>query len=402
MSTELKVIRNIEQYQAYLEEVETLMDVDTSLDNNAQERLDLICLLIQDYESKHFHLDLPDPIDAIIFRMKELNLKQTDLAPYFGTTSRVSEILNRKRKLTVEMIRALSIGLGISSEVLIGYTEINKSSNGIDWKKFPIKEMEKRGWINIPRQGEITQIIDNFLSNSGLNFSAASYKRTLNGEAYSPNTKFALHAWLSRVVQKSRENKINLGEFEPKKLNADFLREIAQLSWFDKGPLLAIEALEKNGISIIIEPQLKGTRVDGACLKDEDGTPIIALSLRYDRLDNFWFTLLHELAHVWKHLHEQDTFIDDLELASTDRKEAEANRLAREAFIPRGMWKTTEAFLNPTQNSIEKLAHDLKIHPAIIAGRLRRENNNFTIFNDLIGRNQVRHFFEPLEFLTMR
>ncbi len=149
MSIELKVIRTAEQYKAYLEHVEVLMDADTSKDQEAKDRLDLLCLLIQDYESKNFQLDIPDPIDAIIFRMKELNLKQADLAPYFGTTSRVSEVLNRKRKLTVEMIRELSIGLGISAEILISPTEVNTQKNEqLDWKKLPIKEMEKRGWIN--------------------------------------------------------------------------------------------------------------------------------------------------------------------------------------------------------------------------------------------------------------
>ncbi|MBJ8453133.1 ImmA/IrrE family metallo-endopeptidase [Acinetobacter bereziniae] len=397
---ELKVIRTAEQYKAYLEQVEALMDKDSIKNQKDKDDLDLLCLLIQDYESKNFQLDIPDPIDAIIFRMRELNLKQADLALYFGSTSRVSEVLNRKRKLTIEMIRALSIGLGISAEILIGYTERKEPTDNINWKKFPIKEMEQRGWIKIPQKNEIAQILDNFLTSSGLNFSSTSYKRTLNGEAYSPNTKFALHAWLSRVVQKSRENRSHLGEFFQEKLNANFLREIAQLSWFDKGPLLAIEALEKNGISIIIEPQLKGTRVDGACLRDEDGTPIIALSLRYDRLDNFWFTLLHELAHVWKHLNEQDTFIDDLEHSSIDRKEAEANRLAREAFIPRGIWKTSDAYLNPSKETIFSLARNLKIHPSIIAGRLRIESENYMIFNDVIGNKELRKLFNS-EFSHM-
>lgn len=151
MSIELKVIRTAEQYKAYLEHVEVLMDADTSKDQEAKDRLDLLCLLIQDYESKNFQLDIPDPIDAIIFRMKELNLKQADLAPYFGTTSRVSEVLNRKRKLTVEMIRELSIGLGISAEILISPTEVNTQKNEqLDWKKLPIKEMEKEVGLIYP------------------------------------------------------------------------------------------------------------------------------------------------------------------------------------------------------------------------------------------------------------
>jgi HTH-type transcriptional regulator/antitoxin HigA len=103
-------------------------------------------------------------------------------------------------------------------------------------------------------------------------------------------------------------------------LSASFLRDLAQLSWFEKGPLLAIEFLEKHGIAIIIEPSLKGTRIDGAALKDIDGQPIIGLSLRYDRLDNFWFTLLHEVAHIWKHVHNEETFLDDLDASSMIKK----------------------------------------------------------------------------------
>ncbi|WP_230586887.1 ImmA/IrrE family metallo-endopeptidase, partial [Ralstonia solanacearum] len=125
--------------------------------------------------------------------------------------------------------------------------------------------------------------------------------------------------------------------------SSEFLREIAQLSWFEQGPLLAVEFLEKHGIVVVIEPQLKGTALDGAALKDSDGTPIIALTLRQDRLDNFWFTLLHEVAHLWKHVDQDETFLDDLDASSEDRREVEANRLAREAFIPRVTWKRSDA-----------------------------------------------------------
>lgn len=403
MSTEIKVIRTEEQYRAYLEQVEALMDVDTSKDQAAKDRLDLLCLLIQDYETRHFQLDIPDPIDAIIFRMKELNLKQADLAPYFGTTSRVSEVLNGKRKLTVEMIRAISIGLNIPVETLIAPSQARGPSDSeIDWKKFPIKEMEKRGWINVSTKKNITSVIDDFFNSVGLNFSTVAYKRTLHGEAYSPQTKFALNAWLARVVQKSRLNRESLNHYDSNLINKDFLRKIAQLSWFNDGPIQAIQLLQNFGISIVIEPQLKGTRVDGACLKDTDGTPIIALTLRYDRIDNFWFTLLHELAHVMKHIDRQDTFVDDLEHDSVDQMEAEANRLAKEAFIPRGMWKTTEAFIKPSYATIEKLSKELHIHPAIIAGRLRQEKNDYTLFNDLIGLNQIKNLFQQPEFSIMR
>ncbi|MEN1395396.1 hypothetical protein AAIH23_34865, partial [Pseudomonas aeruginosa] len=66
--------------------------------------------------------------------------------------------------------------------------------------------------------------------------------------------------------------------------------------------MLAKKLLEEAGISVVIEPHLKGTMLDGAALLDTDGTPIIGLTLRNDRIDNFWFTLIHEVAHIWKHM----------------------------------------------------------------------------------------------------
>ena len=173
-----------------------------------------------------------------------------------------------------------------------------------------------------------------------------------------------------------------------------FSKELAQLSWSDRGPLLAVEFLEKHGIAVVFEPHLRGTLLDGAALKDADGTPIVGLTIRHDRLDNFWFTLLHEVAHLWKHVSDQDAFLDDLDASSEDRRESEANRLAREAFIPRLVWKRSDAFISPSKTSIDALSRELKIHPAIIAGRLRRETGNYQLFNDLVGNGEVRAMFK--------
>lgn len=187
--------------------------------------------------------------------------------------------------------------------------------------------------------------------------------------------------------------KSQLGKFDPDVLSASFLRELAQLSWPEKGPLLAVEFLNRYGIVVVIEEHLKGTQLDGAALKDSDGTPIVGLTLRYDRIDNFWFTLLHEVAHIWKHVDDNDAFLDDLEASSEDRREAEANRLAREAFIPRLIWKRSAAFQSPSRETVLQLSRELRIHPAIIAGRIRRETGNFKILTDLVGQGEVRSLF---------
>lgn len=331
--------------------------------------------------------------------MQEQGLRQADLVPYFGTRSRVSEVLARKRPLTVNMIRALSSGLGISTETLVGVdsAEVGSSEKeDVDWNCFPVKEMVARGWIQKLSNKSIESakdLVSSFISEVGMQFGSAAFRRTLGGDAYSPSTRYALHAWLARVIQRARERKPALGVFDRGVFSPAFMRELSQLSWFEHGPILAVEFLEKHGIAVIVEPHLKGTLLDGAALQDSDGTPIIGLTIRFDRLDNFWFTLLHEVAHLWKHVNVDETFLDNLDASSEDRRELEANRIAKEALIPRISWKRSDAYFNPSNQAIDKLSRELKIHPAIIAGRLRKERENYTIFNDIVGHGQVRKHF---------
>lgn len=395
---EAKVIRTENQYAAYLNEVEKLISEGPKLNSEDSERLELLTVLLESYENSKYPVETPDPIDAILFRMNEKGLKQADLIPYFGTSSRVSEVLNRKRPLTVQMIRALTIGLGISADTLVGASVIETSSSkkSVDWSKFPIKEMTRRGWIeNIGKaaKNNLEEVVKGFIADAGLEFGTASFRKRFYGEAETPTSKYALHAWLARVIQRARVRKPNIGHYNHDEMSLAYLKELAQLSRFETGPLLAVEQLENSGISVIIEPALKGTLLDGAALRDTDGTPIIGLTLRYDRLDHFWFTLIHEVAHIWKHVGENEAFLDDLESSSEDRKEAEANRLATEAFIPRVQWRRSDAYRAPDRNTIERFAKDLKIHPAIVAGRLRRESENYSLFSDMVGQNQVRQLF---------
>jgi len=399
MLMDAKVIRSEEQHQEYLHEIQNLIALGPQPGTDAAERLELFTVLVEAYENQKFPIEAPDPVSAILFRMQEQGLRQADLVPYFGTRSRVSEVLARKRPLTVNMIRALSSGLGISTETLVGVdsAEVGSSEKeDVDWNCFPVKEMVARGWIQKLSNKSIESakdLVSSFISEVGMQFGSAAFRRTLGGDAYSPSTRYALHAWLARVIQRARERKPALGVFDRGVFSPAFMRELSQLSWFEHGPILAVEFLEKHGIAVIVEPHLKGTLLDGAALQDSDGTPIIGLTIRFDRLDNFWFTLLHEVAHLWKHVNVDETFLDNLDASSEDRRELEANRIAKEALIPRISWKRSDAYFNPSNQAIDKLSRELKIHPAIIAGRLRKERENYTIFNDIVGHGQVRKHF---------
>lgn len=114
---DIKLIRTEEDYQKTLERMEEIFDA--PIGTIESDEADILALLIDEYEKKNYPIDAPDPIEAIKIRMEEMNLKQVDLIPEIGGKSRVSEILNKKRKLTVDMIRKLASRLQLSAELLI-------------------------------------------------------------------------------------------------------------------------------------------------------------------------------------------------------------------------------------------------------------------------------------------
>jgi len=117
MATELKPIRNEVDYEAALSEAQKLWGAKTGTPDG--DRLDILATLIDVYEANHHPIDPPDPVEAILFRMEQQGLTRKDLEPLIGPRNRVADILNRKRGLSIEMIRQLHDRLGISAEVLI-------------------------------------------------------------------------------------------------------------------------------------------------------------------------------------------------------------------------------------------------------------------------------------------
>jgi HTH-type transcriptional regulator/antitoxin HigA len=108
-----------QEYRELLNEFKQLLFIDPSPNTPENDRLELLSLLIQDYEAKNFHFEPIDAVDAILFRMDQQGLKPKDLVPYLGSRSKVSEVLNRKRPLSLKMIRALHDGLGIPFDSLM-------------------------------------------------------------------------------------------------------------------------------------------------------------------------------------------------------------------------------------------------------------------------------------------
>ena len=120
----IEPIKTEDDYQAALSRLDEIFDAPDGTPES--DELDILGLLVDEYEKEHYPIDSPDPIEAIKIRMEELNMRQVDLIPVIGGKSRVSEILNRKRRLTIQMIRKLKKRLNLSAELLIRDYELLK------------------------------------------------------------------------------------------------------------------------------------------------------------------------------------------------------------------------------------------------------------------------------------
>jgi len=401
----IKVIKNDEEYNAALSEIDRLLDIDPDPGTEDADRLELLAVLVERYESEKSGPSFPiDPIEAIRFRMEQGGLTQRDLVPYLGSRSKVSEVLSRKRPLTLQMIRALNSGLGIPAKSLLQDADVSLlSESSIDWGRFPVREMAKLGWIGEAAKtvkGRAEEIMRQLLAEIGpVKDIALQFRMTEHVRSAREMDEFALLAWTARVIQ--RANKMKLaGEYEHGSVHLEFMRSLAQQSWSDSGPLLAREYLAKHGIALVVERHLSKTRLDGAAITVSKNRPIVALTIRYDRIDNFWFSLMHELAHIHLHMGDEPTgYYDDLESEDQGlQHEREADRRASEALIPEADWKDSRARVHKSPEAAKALAEHLGIHPAIVAGRIRHESREYQKLNNLVGHRKVRNLFPEVNW----
>lgn len=400
----IKVIKSNEDYTHAMARLSALMSLDPKAGSKEDNELELLALVIEDFERKIVPPSVPAPVDAILFRMDQMSLGRKDLEQYVGSTSKVSEVLSRKRPLSLSMIRRLHQGLGIPADVLIGCEENKRAILGkepdMDYTMFPLKEMLDRGCFG-DFKGNAQRLRD-YAEDLLLKFmhgllpkqdEPAFLRAPLHQRGVRGADGHALLAWRLCVLKKARAMPAPR-EYKKGILTPKWMKDLVRLSVFEDGPRLAREQLGMAGITLVTELHFKGTYLDGAAMLD-GGRPVVALTLRHDRLDNFWFVLMHELAHVAKHLDEANpVFTDDLDSpGAQDRKECEADELAQEALIPQAAWEKSAVRSSHLAKDVIALAEKLGIHPAIVAGRVRHETKNYRILAKLLGHGLVgRHF----------
>ena len=395
----IRPIRTETDYDSALAQIESLMNA--APNTEAADTLDVLATLVEDYETKHFPIESPDPLDAVLFRMEQAGLKPADMSKYLGGRARVSEILAGKRSLTLTMIRALNTHLGIPAASLIGNPRSKKTTDKtLDLSKFPLREMKKRNWFpanNSSDEEKLQALIS--MAGGRAAMPSAFYKKTTSPRLNARTDPFALQAWCMKIQSIARSKPLKT-VFHRDSIDTSFLQFLARLSRLSDGPKHAVSAIESKGVRVVYLKHLPQTYLDGAAMLTVENHPVIGLTLRHDRLDNFWFCIIHEMAHVWKHLSpENRLLIDDLELHDSGGStrceiEDEADQLSQDALIPPDQWALFCEKTKPTQQRVMDFAQSINVHPAVVAGRVRRETKNYRRLSSLIGSNEVVKHFE--------
>ncbi len=312
-------------------------------------------------------------------------------------------------KRLVDVVGALGLEVSEIAELRgsLASQDVPEDNGSIDWTRFPIREMYRRKWFEDFCKGSGS--LDAALKN-GEDLVKAYVSRVLRKptpallrkhvRSGSAMDRYALLAWQCRVLDLAARCRPE-NTFRRRAADSEWLKGLVQCSQHEDGPKRAGKYLEDSGINLVIEPHLQHTYLDGAALLLR-GRPVIGLTLRYDRLDNFWFTLIHEVIHVIRHIRKgclEDIYddLEDLE-AVANAMEKETDELTGNALVPDDVWETDLARYLQTQEAISALAAELEISPAIIAGRIRRETNNYMTLTDLVGQGEVRRHFGEVKF----
>jgi HTH-type transcriptional regulator / antitoxin HigA len=323
---------------------------------------------------------------------EKLNMKPQQVQRYEAT-----DYMGASLARLIEVSRALGVK---ASETFEGSKQVGGSifvwrdAEDIVWSQLPYNEMIKRKWFAVPRNANPLDCAKQyFLHAAGPQFATALHRKKMHSGNV-PN-EYALLAWQARILERARNlvAQSKLAEFE---LNNRWLTELISLTKRQNGPAMARQLLAAKGIALVIERHLPGSYLDGAAMLGDESRPVIGLTLRYDRLDNFWFVLLHELGHVFLHLFDElrYDFFDEEGALDNDSIEAEADKFALDALIPEALWDQCLSRFAISEEAVHIDADNLGVDPSIIAGRIRKELNNYTILNNLVGQGQVRTKFE--------
>jgi HTH-type transcriptional regulator / antitoxin HigA len=330
-------------------------------------------------------------------------LSQTDLADQLGMKPQQIQRYEATNYMSASLARLIEVAKALKVKISESFEAADNASgaifawsdlNDVSWSRLPIKEMVRRKWLEVrPGESALEATRDFFVHSAGPQFATAHHRKKVRA-GNMPN-EFALLAWQARILSVAHRI-YERGDVKPFELNDSWLKELVELTRRKNGPCEARELLAERGITLIIERHLPGTYLDGAAMLSAFSQPVVALTLRYDRLDNFWFVLFHELGHVFLHLMDnlKFDFFDEEDGSEMDAIEKEADDFALNTLISPDAWAQCLSRFAINEEAVRIDAENLGIDVSIIAGRIRKERNNYTILNELVGQNVVRKQLE--------
>jgi HTH-type transcriptional regulator/antitoxin HigA len=328
---------------------------------------------------------------------------QEELADVLGLSPKhLNSILLDKQPLNIENAKKLASAFNTSPQYWLNLdndyrlwleqekreqTAVVEAKAAI-YSRMPVRDMMKKGWLQPTRDiKELTGEVKRFWGISSLDFTfleEAVLPLCKKSEAYNQFNASYAATWYQMAKAYSRSFKITAYN---KTALENLYKNMIGYTTLANGIKLFIKELNVCGVTFFVLPHLEKTYLDGAAFL-LDGKPVIVYTARYKRIDNFWFTVAHEIAHVLKHLNEKTPFVlDDLREQTTDKQEEEANKLAAKHL------KHTEIlnFLEPNINyltvaKVEECSAKYNVHPAIIIGALafnqKLSYRNQSLFNE--------------------
>lgn len=322
------------------------------------------------------------PGDLIKEELEARGWTQTDLSEIVGRPLRViNEILSGKKTITPETAQGLGEAFGVGAQFWLNmessyrlhvYRNKNESVNNVTrkaalYEKAPIKDMLKRGWIEPTESIDVLEKqIDDF-------FAEPLYAAARKSTSYNETTN-AQRAWLYRA--KHLASAIHANKYSKQRMLAG-LDDLKALMIEPEEVRHVPRLLSDLGVKFLIVEHLPHTKIDGACIWIEE-SPVVVLSMRYDRIDSFWYTLAHELGHVIN----KDRFSIDIDLIATKKEEGRpiqetrADEFAACCLVPQEELDDFIIRVDPlySKKKIEGFASRIGIHPGIVVGQLHHRD----------------------------
>lgn len=355
---------------------------------------------------------MQSPGETIRARLEEKGWTQEELALITGRSRQaISDLIAGRSGISIETAVALGAAFGnepsewIQLEAGYRLSQIKQPPSDVEKRAklftiAPVRDMQKRGWISETRNlNELEDELQQFLGEDNLDELALPMIAAMRGRPLA-HLNPSERAWLCRA--KHMAASVIVEPFSSKKIG-ECEKRVRQLAAYQKEARHLHKLLSEYGIRFVVVEPIPGVKIDGATFWiGED--PVIAMSLRYDRIDGFWFTFMHELAHI-RNGDAQSADIDLIDgtkgiIAATENEaERLANMQAADTLVPRDEMNSFIRRVGPlySRERVIQFAHKVKMHPGIIVGQLQhRQEIGYGALRDLLVK--VRHIITATSF----